>query len=275
MIDRVVVPVDFSAPSERAVMVGAALASWLGVGVGLVTVTEQSASRDVRSELESLARTIDGASWSVVESARPAAEALLGEVRQGRPGDLWCLGTHARGHLGETLLGSVSERLVREADVPMVLVGPHVDRVPGGNVIGVALDGAAASELVLPAVEELRTAMGMSLRLLQVARRPATPGPADVMESGYLARIAERAAPGRPNAVVDYDVLHGAHPAADIAAYVEAHPEIGLIALTTRGLTGRDRLRHGSVAFEVAHRSSVPVLVLHVAPQPPEQGGTP
>jgi nucleotide-binding universal stress UspA family protein len=266
VIDRVVVPVDFSAQSDRGVMIGAALASWLDVTIELVTVAAPAAPRDVRGELETIARTVDRATCTVVESSRPTADALLSEVRRHRVSDLWCVGTHARGGVGESLLGSVSERLVREADIPIVLVGPHVHHVPGGNVIGVALDGSAHSELVLPAVEEMRMATGMSLRLLQVVPRPPSPAREDVMESGYLSRLAARAAPGPHDAVVDYDVLHGVHPADDISTYVEGHPEIGMLALATRGLTGRDRLRHGSVAFEVAHRSSVPVLVLHTTP---------
>jgi nucleotide-binding universal stress UspA family protein len=62
---------------------------------------------------------------------------------------------------------------------------------------------------------------------------------------------------------VDYDLLHGKHPATDIVDYVDAHPEVGVVALATRGLDGPDRLVHRSTAFDIAHHASVPVLILH------------
>ena len=64
-------------------------------------------------------------------------------------------------------------------------------------------------------------------------------------------------------AAVDYDVLHGGHPAHNLVDYTASRPEIGMIALATRGLTGRDRVLHGSTAFQVAHRAAIPVAILH------------
>ena len=42
---------------------------------------------------------------------------------------------------------------------------------------------------------------------------------------------------------------------------------VAIVAIATRGLSGGARLRHGSTAFEVAHRVSVPVLILHAVEQ--------
>ena len=86
--------------------------------------------------------------------------------------------------------------------------------------------------------------------------------PSDVSETAYLSYAAARV-PYFERDAVDYDILHGEHPAADIADYVAAHTEVGAVALATRGLSGPDRLMHGSTAFDVAHRASVPVLILH------------
>ena len=101
----------------------------------------------------------------------------------------------------------------------------------------------------------------MTLRLLQVAgiREHV---PADVSESAYLSHAAARV-PHFEREAVDYDILHGDRPGTDIASYATAHPEVGAVALATRGLSGPSRLLHGSTAFEVAHRASVPVLILH------------
>jgi nucleotide-binding universal stress UspA family protein len=96
--------------------------------------------------------------------------------------------------------------------------------------------------------------------LLQVAGKGWEDLPADSVESGYLARAA-KTLPSLES--TDYGVLHGDHPARDLADYVAAQRDIGLIALATRGLRGRARLLHGSTAFELAHRAVVPVLIVH------------
>jgi nucleotide-binding universal stress UspA family protein len=261
VIDRIVVPVDFSPESVRALMIGSALADRIGADVELVAVTEPVTGAAVARSLIEMSNTIQRSACKIVESDSPTAEILIREVHQ-RPHDLWCVGSHARGVVGATLLGSISEHLVRHADMPVIIVGPHVDHVPGGSVIAVALDGSERSEAILPAIEALTSTTDMSLRLLQVALPTTEPLPADVRETAYLARVASRATPASQTEI-DYDILHGHHPAEDIATYVAAHPEIGMIALATRGLTGRDRLLHGSVAFEIAHRAAVPVLILH------------
>ena len=128
--------------------------------------------------------------------------------------------------------------------------------------MAVALDGTEQSETILPATADLSGALGMSLRLLQVADSGAAEMANDAAETGYLSHIAAKVS-AFDHEVVDYDVLHGGHPAHNIADYVTLHPEIGMVTLATRGLSGRARLLHGSTAFELAHRATVPVLIQH------------
>jgi nucleotide-binding universal stress UspA family protein len=261
MIERVIVPVDFSAESDRALSIAPVLARWAGVGVELVSVTEPEDRAHVESRLAEIAGGLpDEATWRIVESGGPAEPALLAELHRDEKA-LWCIGSHARGAWSELLLDSLSEDLVRDAHVPIVLVGPHVECQPSGRVLAVAVDGTEESEVILPVAATLGEALGMSLRLLQVAGKGWEDLPTDAVETGYLARAAERMPSLRTS--IDYDVLHGDHPARDLADYVAAQRGVGLIALATRGLRGRARLLHGSTAFELAHRAVVPVLILH------------
>ncbi len=262
-IERVAVPVNWTPESDRALVVASMLATWAGVDVELVTVAEPIKRTDLQPRLEKLA--YDAAvptTWRIVETGGPPEAALLAELARDE-NRLWCVGSHARGALGELLLGSLSEDFVRHAHVPVMLVGPHVSMAPTGRVLAVALDGTEQSESILPAAAELAVALGMTVRLLQVAgvREHV---PSDLSESAYLSRVAGRV-PLFEREAVDYDVLHGEHPAVEIASYVDAHADIGAVALATRGLDGPDRLLRGSTAFEVAHRASAPVLILHKA----------
>jgi nucleotide-binding universal stress UspA family protein len=261
MIERVVVPVDFSAESERALSIAPGLARWAGVGVELVTVAEPVDRAGVQSRLAELAEGLDDdATWRIVESGGPAEAALLADLHCDEKA-LWCIGSHARGAWSELLIDSLSEDLVRDAHVPVVLVGPHVSCQPSGRVLAVAIDGTEESEVILPVAATVGEALGMTLRLLQVAAKGWEDLPTDSVETGYLARAAETIPSLRTR--TDYDVLHGDHPARDLADYVAAQRDVGLIALATRGLRGRARLLHGSTAFELAHRAVVPVLIVH------------
>jgi nucleotide-binding universal stress UspA family protein len=100
------------------------------------------------------------------------------------------------------------------------------------------------------------------LRLLQVAGKGYGDLPTDSIETGYIGRAAHTM-PSIQSQLADYDVLHGDHPARDLADYVAAQRDVGLVALATRGLRRRARLLHGSTAFDLAHCAVVPVLIMH------------
>jgi nucleotide-binding universal stress UspA family protein len=262
VIERVVVPVDFTAESDRALLVAPVLARWAGATVELVTVTERFDRADAEARLTEVAELIgNGTRSSILDSGGPAEEVLLTELRR-REKALWCVGSHVRSKWTELLIESVSEDLVRDAHVPVVLVGPNVSEPPSGWFVAVALDGTGPSEAILPAAADLAAALGMTIRLLQVAGGGADGLPSDATDTGYLALVAEQIPSVEP-ALVDYDVLHGGHPARDLADYVARHDDVGMVALATRGLSGRARLVHGSTALDLAHRASVPVLILH------------
>ena len=262
MIERVVVPVNFTEESERALLVAPVLANWAGANVELVTVVEPVDRPDVEPRLSQLAEAYgQGTTWRVVETGGPLEPVLVTELRR-RENALWCVGSHARSATGELLFRSISEELVRDAHLPVALVGPHVNAPPQGRVLAVALDGTPSSEAILPVASALAAGLGMTVRLLQVGE--AGYWATDTTETAYLS-VAARKVGTIERRAVDYDVLHGKHPAHDVADYVAAYPEIGMLAVATRGLTGGARLRHGSTSFELAHRAGIPVVILHHA----------
>jgi nucleotide-binding universal stress UspA family protein len=262
MIEHIVVPFDFTPESDRALLVARNLAGWAAARIELVSVVEPLERADVEPALADVAAGLgDSTTCRVVESGGSPEAALLTELHRDEKA-LWCVGSHARGGLAELLRGSVSEDLVRDAHVPVVLVGPHVRRAPDGRVLAVALDGTDESEVILPAAADFSAALGMSMRLLQVADVAGERLPTDAVETGVLARAAAKV-PSPDPWLADYDVLHGDHPARSLADYVAARRDIGMVAVATRGLRGRARLLRGSTAFELAHRAAVPVLILH------------
>lgn len=137
---KIIVGIDFSDASTRAVNVAVALAKGLGAEVVLVHAiapgAEQADSGDmvesVRPGIERQLREIceryaaeSGVKmdWGVVDGAPADEIATFAERWQG---DVIVVGTTGRSGLARALLGSVAERLLRIAKVPVMVVGPHV-----------------------------------------------------------------------------------------------------------------------------------------------------
>jgi len=268
VFDHVVVPIDFSPESEQALPHAVEFARRAQVPVELLSVASPHHYADASERLRELADDQGIGTWTVIETDDRPEEVLFDEaITQAA---LWFVGSHARTSLGELILGSVSEDLVRDVERPMVVVGPHATTPRTGNVLAVALDGSVESEAVLPSALELARRFHLELRLLQMATGDV---PTDVVETSYLAHVAARLA---PPGCRDYDLLHGKDAAQILGDYVEVHDEVVLLAMATHGVpAGAPRLIAGSTAFETTRRAEVPVLVYRPASEPATEVGRP
>ena len=195
------------------------------------------------------------------------------------------LTTPARGLLARSVLGSVADRLAREADVPVVLVPPAADgaAAPGAGADPapwmlrralVPIDGSAVAREILERLTALPELHGVEVLLLQVLVPTGVGGlvpPTAMLDAEALdeevdaarttldaaaGRLAERGFPARAEVVV----------AADVAgAIVERARTAGadLIAMASRGHGGLRRLALGSTADAVVRRAHRPVLLVH------------
>ena len=157
-ITRLVVPLDGSEIAERALPVAVDLARRLGSSILVVRaidpVTTVPVARGVFVAAPTVSAEITDRIWQEAESEAQAtvANALSrlqdagidapGAVLTGspffaiteivEPGDLIVLTSHGRGGVRRWLLGSVVEKLVREAPVPVLLV-PAAERGEGNR----------------------------------------------------------------------------------------------------------------------------------------------
>ena len=268
MFDHVVVPIDFSPESERALSHAVEFARRAHVPVELLSVASPRRHADAEVRLSELAASRGVGTWTVMETDDSPEQVLFGEATTAAA--LWFVGSHARTSLGELILGSVSEDLVRDIERPVVVVGPKATTTRSGNVLAVALDGSVASEAILPVALELARQFDFELRILQMVTGEP---PSDVVETSYLARVAADLA---PPGCRSYDVLHGKDAAEILAGYVEIHDEVVLLAMATHGVpAGAPRVIAGSTAFETTRRVQVPVVVYRPAPEPAGKGGRP
>jgi nucleotide-binding universal stress UspA family protein len=206
----------------------------------------------------------------------PAGPTLT-EYAKKRGVDLIIMASHARGGLKRLSLGSVTDFVIRNTHIPVLVVKPNatfVTGAPGGNAaqILVPLDGSALAEEILPHVESLAASLSATVCLLQIVtpfddvRReimdPGLPWWETEIASGetYLSRVAryltEKGLTVRPVVFKAETIASG------IRQYAEREC-VDLIALATSGSGGIKRLLLGTVADEVARKAPVSVLVFH------------
>lgn len=142
MIQRILIPVDFSETSAAAAEYGCALAARLSAEVTLLhiyslgivatpdtlyapTPEEKRAVADAaQARLEAIGKRLgrDGLTirCEIVEGT--PADAIIGWAARRHP-DLIVMGTHGRRGMSHFLLGSVAEQTVRGAACPVLTIG--------------------------------------------------------------------------------------------------------------------------------------------------------
>ncbi|MEO7573022.1 MAG: universal stress protein [Acidimicrobiales bacterium] len=261
--NRVLVPVDLSGESERAILPALRLASRLDATVCLFSWSfdEGEAAAAKRYLIDLAGRLPAPASVQVtVTDDSSAAPSIAGWAA--REGGTICMATIGRSGLGHALLGSVAEETLRLVDQPLVLVGPHVGDIPLGDrtALVAGVDGSALSAAMLPVASAWARRLGLPLHLVHVVEPgspyPGVAGALDALDRDRLAQLVNQAA-GEPP--LEVDLLYG-DPATAIAGFADRHAE--LLAVATHGRTGLARAVLGSVALRTVHRAHCPVLVV-------------
>jgi nucleotide-binding universal stress UspA family protein len=289
-MERIIIPLDGSTLSEQALELGRALARASGATLTLAHVVEeplahvrvnalvQPEEHEARVYLMRVWETLaDDLEVEVVVERGHPADVLLG-IAGDAPGTIIVMSTHGRSGVGRIMFGSVADKVMRGAEVPVIVVRTRPERA-GLRKLLVPLDGSGLAEAVLPLALDIARDTDAGLHLVRVVEpfwtnpRLAHGGAAayftvdQVAEydqatsseaRAYLGKISEQlTADGvRPS----WEVRYG-KPAETIAA-AAAQLEADLILMSSHGLGGIRRWAFGSVTNEVVQRATTPVLVL-------------
>lgn len=137
-IKRILVPTDFSRPSEQALEAAISLARKFSAKITLLhvwsmpyTAYSEGLTWPVE-DMEAAARIELDAAHAKAALAYPNVDAvlrqggdwsrILEEIEKGRY-DLVVMGTHGRRGLKRAILGSIAERVVRLSTVPVMTIG--------------------------------------------------------------------------------------------------------------------------------------------------------
>lgn len=288
MFKRILVPLDGSELAESVIPYVEELAKVLGSEVMLIMVFARGDGLSLRMQetyLEQMAQRIRGqlaeaqgkgggeVSWRVLKG--DPAEEILHRAQEAEV-SIIALATHGRSGVSRWLLGSVADKVLRGADVPVLLVRAQVapevirERWMEKSIL-VPLDGSELGEAALPLVEELARGMNAQVILFQALepRQVVTWGETQLVYSDTQRREVEERALHylhgvqlrlRERGVVSRAEVGWGLPAEEILDRAEGE-DVDLIAMSTHGRSGVGRWVYGSVAERVLRGAQVPVLL--------------
>ncbi len=145
MIPSILAAVDFTDHSGRALRVASELSGALGAKLSVLHVQLPAQLEDARGPLEDFYRTWAHPDLAVeLHSVRPSAiDITLAWIAEHKPALLVC-GSHDDHHVGRSLLGSVSSKLLGKAPLPVLVVR--------GELAGKILVASDASPDSVPAL---------------------------------------------------------------------------------------------------------------------------
>jgi nucleotide-binding universal stress UspA family protein len=291
----ILVPLDGSPLAEQAIPVAQALAERARCKLKLVLVHDritlmpgpdytrlelamQKADREYLKSVTARLRERLGRSVSSAVLQGLPVETLARYIRE-LGADLVVMTTHGRGGLRRAWLGSVTDQLIRSAEVPVLVVRPgEAGAAPPvwepGEIL-VALDGSPLAEAALEPAIEVARLWDAELSLVQIVS-PITPtsSPHLTFPSGYSDQVTALRRESAQDYIRDVaeQIRESGVRASGVAVIGGAAPEtlieladpkrVGLMVVATHGLGGVRRMVLGSVADKVVRGANVPVLVV-------------
>jgi nucleotide-binding universal stress UspA family protein len=282
MYNHILFPTDGSDPAESVLEFALQIASEHEATIHVLNVADTgrdgvtSVRGDVIDVLEDEGQRIVAAA---ARRARDRGVSVVSEVVQGDPYraivdyaeqshvDCIVMPTHGRRGIHRFLLGSVTERVINSAAVPVITVNPERDRpltYPPRRVL-VPTDGSRGAALALREGVEVANATGATLHLLHVVETGNLgPDARSVLGGGELTARANEIIAEATEQVEDSSlgpvtsVIERGDPSKVIRNYVDEN-EIDLAVLGTHGRTDFSRYVMGGVSAKLVRTSPVPV----------------
>jgi len=286
MYESILLPVDGSEHATKIVHHAAELAQWTGATIQVVFVADTT--RDSVTVVDgSVVDALEREGETIIADAAETLEALGvdhgTDVVQGSPAstivdyaerynyDLIVLPTHGRTGISRYLLGSVTEKVVRLSDVPVLTARMQPDEqltFPYENIL-IPTDGSPASTAATRHGLALAATLDATVHTLSVVDDTSLgPDVRSVLSADELERPATEAVEDVVTEADEYDLVdvqtyveHGS-PAEVIQEYIETS-EINAVVMGSSGRRGVNRILLGSVAEKTVRSAPVPVITVH------------
>lgn len=298
MPEHILVTLDGSPLAEQALVYAVPIARDSGAHLHLATVTQRpplalpelpvpASLGEIEADyLEDVAgRARENGVSTVSFQALPGDDvvAALEAHREQVKADLTVMCSHGHGPVRRAWMGSVADRFLCTTAAPVLLVraeagaatGPDLGADKGFEHVLILVDGSALSELAVEPAVELGRHAGAAFTLARLVEPPHGMGAlwlpkavelteerlaeARNVAEAELGALSERL---RAEGIETKSVLRFVEHVADAIIQIAEELETDLIAMTSHGRAGVQRLALGSVADKVTRTAECPVLVV-------------
>jgi len=297
-IRKILVPIDFSEPSRKALPHTRELANRFDSEIVILHVRTPYADDPNRPELrfldegkyqawteeqvDRLSKEIEEhhrVSTRIIRDISPASGILEYLDADSNEIDFVVMGTHGRSALGHFFLGSVAEKVVRHSPCPVLTVASNRKDYrdsPRYKKILVGFDFSDHSKHAVANARELVKKYDAHLIVLYVIEQEIAPAYYEIWRTEVnreLPEIKERARQALEQTLgevglddIEFDVEVGggdgrAHQ--EIVKFIKDH-DVDLVVLGTHGLSGIERVLLGSTTEKVVRIAPCPVLTFHL-----------
>jgi nucleotide-binding universal stress UspA family protein len=280
----ILVPVDGSASSDRALALALRFVAWDGELIiahvserpirfneridpsgGHTTADPESPERDILARASDTARAAGVAFSTVLLNGSAVSNIMF--VATNRNVDAIAMGTHGRTGVARMIMGNTAAGVMREASVPIFVVheqGPEMSASPCKTIVA-GLDGSAAASQAARAAVDLALSDDGRVVFVHVASSSEDHGETPA----FSAAVNYACAAGVPSERV---VLQGEPVDAIVNSAQACHA--GMIAIGAPRHV-QNPFGAGSTAHGIVRLSHVPVLVVPAPVTEPSSRGTP
>jgi nucleotide-binding universal stress UspA family protein len=275
---KIIVPIDFSEHSEYALQAAANLAKKNGAEVLALHMLEMSDVLLSRSDseqqqkaifflklVEQKFKTFLNKAYLKDIKVTPIIKHFkvfsgLNDVAKENNADLIVMGSHGASGVKEFFVGSNTERVVRYADVPVLVIKNKISNIDFGTVVFVTNFDESCVKPYLEAIN-MFDVLGTKLKLLYVNL------PNELFRSSV--EIEKKIAEFLMKADGNLDKLNDVGYQADYSVengVINYSNKVGadLIAISTHGRTGISHFFAGSIGEDLVNHSSLPVITFKI-----------
>jgi nucleotide-binding universal stress UspA family protein len=275
---KIIVPIDFSEHSEYALQAAANLAKKNNAEVLALHMLEMSDVLLTKSDSEQQQKAMfflklveqkfetfldksylkDIRVTPIIRHFKVFSE--LNDVAKENNADLIVMGSHGASGVKEFFVGSNTERVVRYADVPVLVIKNKISNIDFGTVVFVTNFDESCVKSYLKAVK-MFDVLGTKLKLLYVNL------PNELFRSSV--EIEKKIAEFLMKADGNLDKLNDVAYQADYTVeqgVMNYSNKVGadLIAISTHGRTGISHFFAGSIGEDLVNHSSLPVITFKI-----------
>ncbi|WP_458190981.1 universal stress protein [Haladaptatus sp. NG-WS-4] len=285
MFDKLLIPVDGSKPAKRAAKYGLELAVKYDASVDVLHVVKSGVLSGERSKArkrehgssileEVMELDIDGSPLIETSLIEGNPSQIITKYVAENDIDLITMGRYGQTSAKEYLIGTVTERVLRSVEVPVLTVTDgQVQEETGQRYerILLATDGSKIAEHAVPYGADFARRTGGVLHVITVVDVQAEAGPFDAggVSQRYIERLEKRGQDALERFIEQIDVddidlqstLAKGTTSTEIAMYADKN-DIDLIVMASQGETNLTGRYLGSTTRRVLRTITRPVLVV-------------